>query len=164
MEASAIPPELQALVGLELPSSAVEIDRASVRMWARSTGETNPIYYDVESARRAGHPDLPCPPGFLGRYAYVPGLTDPTSSVPATASFLPPVPADFTQNLHGSLGVRTFRRLYAGEQLTATSRIEGVSEREGRLGRMIRVDTLDTYRDAAGAVVAEKFDTVLFYR
>ena len=79
------------------------------------------------------------------------------------ASFLPPV-GEYTRNLHGSLGVRTSRRLYAGERLTATSRIDGVSERDGRVGRMIRIDTVDTYRDETGAVVAEKFDTVLYYR
>lgn len=163
MDDSAIPPELQALVGKELRPSAVDIDRAGVRMWARSTGQANAIYYDVEVARAAGHPDLPCPPGFLGRYVFLPGLTDDTSSVPATPSFLPPV-GDYTRNLHGSLGVRTFRRLYAGERLTVTSRIEGVSERDSRVGRMIRVDTIDTYRDESGAVVAQKFDTVLYYR
>ncbi len=163
MDDSAITPELRALVGVESKPSLVEVERAAVRAWARSTGEANPIYYNLEAARAAGHPDLPAPPGFLGRYVYLPGVTDPTSSVPATPSFLPPV-GDYTRNLHGSLGVRTFRRLFAGEHLTVTSRIEGVSEREGRVGRMIRVDTIDTYRDETDAVVAEKYDTVLYYR
>lgn len=162
MEESVISPELRALVDVEGKSSSVEIDRSGIRMWARSTGETNRIYYDLEAARAVGYPDLPAPPGFLGRYVYLPDESDPTSSGPLADSELPL--GDFGNDLHGSLGIRTYRRLFAGERLTASSRVVAVSEREGRLGRMIRVDTVLTYRDEKGEVVAEKSDTVLYYR
>jgi len=162
VDESAITPELRALVGVEGKPSSVEIDRSGIRMWARSTGETNRIYYDIEAARAAGYPDLPAPPGFLGRYVYLPGESDPTSSGPSDNADLPL--GDFGNDLHGSLGIRTYRRLFAGERLTASNRIVDVSERDGRLGRMIRVDTVLTYRDEQGEVVAEKFDTVLYYR
>ena len=33
---------------------------------AKAIGETNPIYFDLEAARAAGHPDLLAPPSYLG--------------------------------------------------------------------------------------------------
>jgi acyl dehydratase len=153
---------MRALVGLESNRAALEVERGAIRTFARSTGETNPIYYDVEAARAAGHPDLPAPPAFLGRFVYTPGVSDPTFSGPVEEHRI--APADFPKELHGSTRLRMHRRVYAGERLFVTNRVAGLSERDGRLGRMLIVDTVATYRDEAGDLVAERFDTELYYR
>jgi hypothetical protein len=133
-----------------------------VRAFARATGETNPVYFDVEAARAAGHPDLPCPPGFLGRYVHIPGRFHSTFSSPTEEHTLPL--GDLPNELHASTRIRAFCRIHAGEKLSVTSRITGMSERQGRIGRMLLVDTLATYRDEKGDVVAEKYNTEIYYR
>jgi hypothetical protein len=50
---------------LVFPSFAVEVERGRLRFFAKSIGETDPVYTDVDAARRAGHRDLPVPPTFF---------------------------------------------------------------------------------------------------
>ena len=46
------------------PDYVVEIGRVEVQRYAQAIGETDRIYFDVDAARAAGHPDLPAPPYF----------------------------------------------------------------------------------------------------
>lgn len=158
---SLITDEMRAMVGVEGPPATLEIERGGIRQYARASGSTNPIYYDIDAAKAAGHRDLPAPPGFLGRYPFEPGKSNPTFSSPTTGADFP---IDLPNQLHGATGIRTYRRLYAGETLTAREKTTDVSEREGRMGRMLIVNSVMTFRDAAGEVVAEKYDTGIFYR
>src|SRR5262245_42261071 len=54
----------QHLVGKESPPATIRIDRARIRQFARSIGLKDPVYYDEEAAKRAGHPGLIAPPTF----------------------------------------------------------------------------------------------------
>ncbi|MPY78402.1 MAG: hypothetical protein GEV04_07875, partial [Actinophytocola sp.] len=42
-----------------------DIERGRLRFFAKAIGQKDPIYSDVDAARRAGHPDLPVPPTFF---------------------------------------------------------------------------------------------------
>ena len=44
---------------------AFDVERGRLRAFARSIGETDPIYHDVDAARAAGHRDLLVPPTFF---------------------------------------------------------------------------------------------------
>jgi acyl dehydratase len=52
-------------IGHELPASVLAIERSRLQFFARSIGETDPVYTDTAAARDAGYPDLPAPPTFL---------------------------------------------------------------------------------------------------
>jgi len=52
-------------VGRELPGPTLLITRSRLRNFAAATGQTDPVYTDLDAARRAGHRDLPVPPTFL---------------------------------------------------------------------------------------------------
>ena len=41
-----------------------EVERGRLRFFAETIGLTDPVYFDVEAAKRAGHRDLPVPPTF----------------------------------------------------------------------------------------------------
>ncbi|MFX8414337.1 MaoC family dehydratase N-terminal domain-containing protein, partial [Acinetobacter baumannii] len=49
-------------IGYELPPSVLPIARPRLLFLAKATGQTHPIYVDVDAARAAGYPDLPAPP------------------------------------------------------------------------------------------------------
>lgn len=38
------------------------IERGRLAFFAKATGETNPVYSDIDAARAAGYADLPAPP------------------------------------------------------------------------------------------------------
>jgi acyl dehydratase len=161
-EESHITDEMRAALDTESAPWMVEVERGAIRQFARSTGSTNPIYYDLEAAKAAGHPDLPAPPGFLGRYVFLPGESDATFSNPKASEGFPV--GEFQNILNGGQSARTYRRVYAGETLTGTSKFTNLTERQGRLGPMIIVDGVQTFRDNDGKVVAEFRETTIHYK
>ncbi len=51
---------------LEIAPMPFEVERGRLRFFAETIGRTDPIYFDLDAARRAGHRDLPVPLTFLG--------------------------------------------------------------------------------------------------
>ena len=154
MPDTAITADMLAVVGREGEPWPVEVDRTTIRQYARAIEYHDPVYYDVAAAHAAGYPDLPCPPGFLGRHVWMPGRLDTdTYDLPG---------ADFATSLNGGTRTRTYRRIFAGESLTATFTWTGVRERRGGGGLMIIAESVTTYRDSAREVVAELFETTIF--
>lgn len=54
-----------ALTGTPLGTATVTIEREPLRLFAAATGQTRPVYTDLDAALAAGHPDLPVPPTYL---------------------------------------------------------------------------------------------------
>ncbi len=161
-EGSIITDEMRAALNKESKPWTVEVERGGVRQYARSAGYTNPVYYDLEAARAAGYPDLPCPPGFFGRDVFIPGKSDPTFSNPLDAGEFPV--GEHKNILNGGMQTRIYRRIFAGETLTATSKWTDVKEREGSIGKMLIVSNVITYRDSGGQVVATAGETTIRYK
>ncbi len=55
----------RSIIGTEWPGETLLITRSRPRAFARSTGQTDPRYTEVDAAREAGHRDLPVPPTFF---------------------------------------------------------------------------------------------------
>ncbi len=153
--------EMKAALNKDGPRHVIEVERGTVRQWARAAGYTNPIYYDVEAARAAGHPDLPCPPGFLGRHIYRHGVSHLTFSIPTDAGF--PQNPKLMRGLNGGMSTKLFRRIYAGETLYETTKTVKAEERAGSLGPMLITMSETTYRDEKGEVVAITTGTGIAY-
>jgi acyl dehydratase len=43
----------------------VMVEKGRIRFFAKSIGETNPVYFDEDEARKAGYRSIPAPPTFL---------------------------------------------------------------------------------------------------
>jgi hypothetical protein len=54
-----------AVPGTALPGCTARIEPGRLRSFARAIGETDPIYFDENAARAAGHASLPVPPTYL---------------------------------------------------------------------------------------------------
>lgn len=153
--------EIRQAIGKPGPEHILEIERGAIRQYARAARYDNPIYYDVEAARATGHPDLPVPPGFLGRHIYIPGTSDETFSTPKDAR-LPGNPK-LIRGLNGGQWVRYYRRIHAGERLTETTTCVSATERTGRLGPMLIMEGESTFRDEQGEIVAKSGFTSINY-
>jgi acyl dehydratase len=55
----------EGLIGLALAPHQALVEAGPLRLFAKATGETNPVYTDASAAREAGHPGLPVPPSYL---------------------------------------------------------------------------------------------------
>jgi hypothetical protein len=155
-QASVITDEMRAAIGKESPPTTFELDNHSCRMFARSVGYTDPIYFDEDYARSKGYRGIPAPVGFLGHPTF-----DPNSlqRPPGYSLFQSP----FKRILNGGTDIEYFDTPCAGDVLTATGKLTDLSQREGRLGPMLVTQTETTYRNQAGDIVAIARGTAIQY-
>jgi len=152
---SIITDEMKAVIGRESEPQTVEVDRTAIRMFARAVGHTDPVYYDVEQARKRGYRDLPCPPAYLGTPVFHPAGAAPSPF----AGFKSP----FKRVLNGGTEVEYFEDICAGDVVTSTTKIANLSERQASLGPMLIIQSETTYRNQQGKVVAIMRGTALQY-
>ena len=98
------------------------VGREKVREYARATGDTNPLYLDVEAARAAGHADVVAPPMFAAVFqapAVRPGMLDPELGI------------DFSRVVHGAQEFEWGPLVIAGDEITSNATIKEIHERGG---------------------------------
>lgn len=112
----------RSLKGRVLSPHTVQVERGRLRFFAQATGQHDPVYVDVEAARRAGHPDLPVPPTFL----FCLGMDSPDF-----LEFHTVLGMDMARILHGEQSFAYHRMAHAGDTLTLQSIIEDVFDKRG---------------------------------
>ena len=127
----------------------VPVERGRLALFARVTGQADPVYSDLAAARAAGHPDLPVPPTFFF------GLE---LESPAPFGYLGELGIDLREVLHGKQSYTYHALAHAGDTLTLTSRITSVVSRPGS-GLEFLVKQTDITRD--GALIAEASTTIV---
>lgn len=117
--------DVQEAKSLEFAPVTFEVERGPLRAFARSIGETDPIYRHVDAARAAGHPDLPVPPTFFV-----------TMSMENDNPFgyLEALGVDLRFVLHGEQSFDYRRMAHAGDVLVLRDRITDVYDK--RVGTM----------------------------
>ena len=110
-------------VGKSYPPSMYLVGREKVREYALAVGETNPVYLDVQAARRAAYADVVAPPMFAVVY-----------STPAVvmAVFDADVAIDFAMEVHGAQEFRWGPLVIAGDEITTRASVKDIYERGGR--------------------------------
>ena len=154
--------EMRAAIGRQSPPWPFEITTTSVRGFARGVGYTDPVYYDVEAARRAGYRSLPAPPTYLGTPVYLPGRSHPIFSGPIEGQ--PRVEHGLTGLLDGGTDTECFETICAGDTLTVVTRLADLAVRESRaLGQMLLVTSETTYTNQQGTLAARQRSQAIFY-
>jgi hypothetical protein len=52
------------IVGKKMDRFDFVVERGKIKEFCIAIGETNPIYFDLEAAKKAGYDDIPAPPTF----------------------------------------------------------------------------------------------------
>jgi hypothetical protein len=155
---SRITDEMRAIIGKEGEPARMELDKTTIRWFARAVGHSDLIFYDEDYARNKGHRGIVAPPGFLGQMVYVPG-----SSVNIRG--FPPLPGlVITRALNGGTSFEYYdEEICAGDVLTRVTKIADLQERPGRTGTMLIVVGESNYYNSDGKLVATERNTELFY-
>lgn len=133
----------ESLKGYQWPESTVDVERGRVAMFAKAIGETDPVYFDVDAARAAGHPDLLAPPTFVF------GLDLEHSD---TLGVLAAHGVDLSAVLHGEQRFTYHRDVHAGDTLSLSAEFtDYYSKRNGALEFLVRRSQLTS----GGDLVAE---------
>ena len=139
----------QQAIRLEGPATTTEVEKGAIIKFAQAIGDDNPVFNDEAAARETRYGGLIAPPTFLR----------------SMASSRPELPFDFPFNrrLDGGSEWEYFEPVRSGDRITAVSRIDDISERTGRLGLMIIMSTVTTYRNQFDQVVATQTGTGIAY-
>jgi acyl dehydratase len=116
------------------------VGREKIREYAAAVGEKDPIHFDLEVARAAGHEDLVAPPMFAVVYC---------SSAIGTALFDPELAINFAMMVHASQEFQWGPVVVAGSEITTTVSVKDITEKAG-LGFYV-FESVSTNR--AGALV-----------
>lgn len=151
---------MRAEIGVESSPTTYEIDKTMVRLFARSVGHTDPVYYDEAAAKAAGYRSLPCPPGYLGTPVFRPsaGERGPMGRAGGAQPSRP-----LRRVLNGGTEIEYMEDICAGDVLTATSHLSALEERTGSIGEMLISTNKTVYKNQAGKVVAIATGTGIRY-
>ena len=159
---SVVTDEMRAAVGVEGSPTVMEVERTNCRMFARSVGHKDPIFYDVEAAKAAGYRDIVATPGFLGTPIFNPNRPPGMPGEMAGRGFTIP----YKRVLNGGTEYEYFPEndvICAGDTITAVGKIAGFEETTGSLGPMLITKRETTYTNQNGKVVAKMYGTVIQY-
>lgn len=131
-------------MALRLAPFTVDVERGRLRFFAAAIGETDPMYTDLVTARRAGHPDLPVPPTFL--FSLELERPDPFDIVNA-------LDIDLRAVLHGEQSFTYHSLAHAGEALTLQREVVDVHRKKRGALELLVTRTAVTRDD--GNLVAE---------
>ena len=157
-EETLISDEMRASLNKEGPPTTLEVEKTSIRMFARAVGHTDLIFFDEAYAKSKGHRSIVAPPGYLGTPIFTPnsgGFTGPGGRSPSGRPL---------RALNGGTEYEyTGIDICAGDVLTAVSKIVDLSERQSSLGLMLITRRQTTYTNQDGEIVARSFGTGLQY-
>ena len=160
---SLITDEMKASIGARSEPWTCEVDKLQIRLFARSVGHVDPIYYDESEAKKAGYRSLPCPPGYLGTPVYDPRNSDTTFGGPRNTRPAPQPSRPLKRVLNGGTEIEYFDDICAGDVLTAVSYTSDIQERTASLGEMLITTSKTEYTNQDGKLVAVMTGTGIRY-
>ena len=147
--------EVRSFIGRAADPVVHDVDATGIRAYARAVGYSDPVFYDAEHARKAGHRGLLAPFGYLGTPVYNP------AGRPANPLRLPELPVK--RRLNGGTDLAYFADVCAGDVLRATTRIKDIFERPGRSGPMVMIVIETDFENQLGERVATQTTTLIRY-
>ncbi len=120
--------EMKRMIGIEHAPSYYEIEKEPIRRWADAIGDSNPLYHDEEYAKKLGYRSLIAPPSFLTNYDF-----------PVKPGKFNMFPHITNRVLNGGNEYEFYKPVQAGDSIARTFRVASITEREGKLGKMIIV-------------------------
>ena len=154
---SVITDEMREAIGKEGAPTTLEVDKTGCRMFARSVGHTDLIFYDEEHAKSKGYRSIVAPPGFFGTPAFKPG-GGRGEGPPGQGYNIP-----YKRVLNGGTEYEYLDSVCAGDTLMATTKVSDFTERKGSIGPMLITERETTYTNQDGTVVARMHGTTIQY-
>ncbi len=125
----------KSFIGLETQPRSVDVEKGQLKFFAQATGETNPVYFDENAAKAAGHPTLPAPPTFLFCLE---------TMAPSTDNVMAKLGINIGRVLHGEQQFTYGKPIYAGDTITLRTRVSDIYDKKGGALDFVVQDTSAT--------------------
>jgi acyl dehydratase len=137
-------------IGKQYPTITFDVELQTVLLFAKATGQDDPIYFDNEVAKESGFPAIPAPPTFLivvamkqdNPYLYLTDLNVPIGRI-----------------LHAKEEYNYFNPIYVGDQLHMDSKIDNIFDKKN--GALQFISFLSIYTNQNNTKVAESISTLV---
>ncbi|MGQ7819312.1 MaoC family dehydratase N-terminal domain-containing protein [Metapseudomonas furukawaii] len=113
----------KSLIGKVTAQGSVEVEKGMLRFFAKAIGETDPVYSNEAAAKDEGHRSLPVAPTCL-----MPLLSSLRGDIQGLMKLLE---WDLGRILHAEQSFVYHQMIYAGDVLTAETRVSDVYEKKG---------------------------------
>lgn len=138
-------------IGHKFPSFSADVEKGRLQFFAKSIGETNPIYSDEVAAREAGYKTIPAPPTF-------PFSLDMEG--PELLPVLGLLKMDVSRILHGTQEFEYPGMIYAGDTITVSSSIKDIFDKKGGALEFIVME--NSYTNQNSDLVAKATCTLVY--
>ncbi|NQY48135.1 MAG: MaoC family dehydratase N-terminal domain-containing protein [Colwellia sp.] len=138
-------------VGHEFDSFNVDIEKGRLKFFAEAIGETNPVYFSETAAHDAGYKAMLAAPTF-------PFPLDMEG--PELLPVLNFLSMDISRLLHGSQEFEYLGMIYAGDNITVTSKIKDMFDKKS--GALEFVVLESTYTNQNGDLVARAINSLVY--
>lgn len=154
--------EMKSKIGWTSEPWIYEVSRSSVRAFARGVGYTDPVYYDIDAAKKAGYRDLPAPATYLGTAVFIPGLSE--EDLPGPRGTIPEIDHGLPGLLDGGTETEYLDTICAGDTLSCVNKLVDLVTKESKgLGTMLIMSAEATYTNQGNKVVAIQQTQAIFY-
>ena len=129
-------------IGVVSEPRTVTVEAGFLKLFAKATGETNPVYFDEAAAQAAGHPAIPMPPTYLFSLALAApaargGLFDAAHGLGI----------EMVRVLHGEQSFRYHRPIHAGDTVTLVTTTSDIYAKKGGAFEFVVQDTIAVGED-----------------
>jgi len=161
-EGSLITDELRKLIGAAIGEPiTLKVEEGAIQRYAEAISDSNPLYNDVEYARKSKYGRLICPPGFTGwpvkgQTGALPGRSSEMSDIFVKAG----AP---TRVLDGGIEFEFLTTTGAGDVLVSTTKVADITERETRMGKTMFITAETSFVNQDGKVALKSRATSINY-
>lgn len=149
--------ELAELIGAQSDPAILEVERGVIKRYVQAIGDPNPLYSDVEYAKKSRYGKIICPPGFFGwpvkpDSSQQPALTSQILKKTGRTTVI-----DIATELEFMLPVG------AGDILISVRKLADLFEEVGRSGNRLLVGIFETtYINQNGDTVAKSRQRLIY--
>ena len=137
-------------IGKEYAPFTFEVEKGRLRMFAKATGLTDPIYSDEAAAKAAGYRSIPAPPTFP--YSI-------TMDAGQSFNVLEDMGIPLPKAVHGGQRFIYHAAVCAGDVITGRQKVTNIYDKKG--GALVFIETEIRLRNQLGEVVGDLYSTVV---
>ena len=153
-EGSLITDELKRMIGVPSEPVVFKVEAGAIQRYAQAIGDSNPLFNDVDYAKKSKYGRMICPPGFAG-WPVKAGF-----SVFKLVDSLIKAGAP-TRLLDGGVEFEFLEPIGAGDTLVATTKIASITEKETKMGKTMFTTIEITFLNQNGNVALKSRSTMI---
>jgi hypothetical protein len=138
--------------GTRLSAVSVALERGRIRFFARTLGETSPIYFDTAAAKANGYPDIVAPPSF---FMVIEATANEERERRGEMSVATLFKCDYRYLLHGDEHYDYRGLMFAGDEVSLTTTVSDFYDKKGGAVEFVTIESELTHA-ARGTLISAK--------